>query len=85
MRVCQMLCLSYLESKQGEEAEAAARRGLILDDLSEELHCGLMEALLLQGLRAEALRHYRKTLHYFEQELSLYPRSFDSIFERLVV
>lgn len=85
MRVCQMLCLSYLESKQGEAAEAAARRGLLLDDLSEELHCGLMEALLLQGLRAEALRHYRKTLHYFEQELSLYPRSFDSIFERLVV
>lgn len=85
MRVCQLLCLSYLESKQGEAAEAAARRGLLLDDLSEELHCGLMEALLLQGLRAEALRHYRKTLHYFEQELSLYPRSFDSIFDRLVV
>ena len=85
MRVCQLLCLSYLASMQGEAAEAAARRGLALDDLSEELHRGLMEALLLQGLRAEALRHYRKTLHHFEAELSLYPRSFDSIFERLVV
>lgn len=85
MRVCQLLCLSYLASQQGEAAEAAARRGLLLDDLSEELHRGLMEALLLQGLRAEALRHYRKTLHHFETELSLYPRSFDAIFDRLVV
>jgi DNA-binding SARP family transcriptional activator len=85
LRVCQLLCLSYLAAKQGEPAEAAARRGLQLDDLSEELHMGLMEALLQQGLRAEALRHYRKTLQKFEDELSLYPRSFDSIFARLVV
>ncbi|MBT9587961.1 hypothetical protein IV102_31790 [bacterium] len=85
LRVCQLLCLSYLAAKQGESAEAASRRGLQIDDLSEELHMGLMEALLLQGLRAEALRHYRKTLHKFEEELSIYPRSFDSIFARLVV
>ena len=85
LRVCQLLCLSYLATHQGEAAEAAARRGLLMDDLSEELHMGLMEAFLLQDLRAEALRHYRKTLHYFEEELSLYPRSFDSIFDRLVV
>jgi DNA-binding SARP family transcriptional activator len=85
LRVCHLLCLSYIAVKQGEAAEAAARQGLLLDNLSEELHMGLMEAFLVQGLKAEALRHYRNTLQLFETELSLYPRSFDSIFARLVM
>lgn len=85
IKVCHLLCLSYIACKQGEAAESAARRGLQLDNLSEELHMGLMEAYLLQGLKAEALRHYRKTLQQFEDELSLYPHSFDSIFARLVI
>jgi DNA-binding SARP family transcriptional activator len=85
LRICHLLCLSYIATKQGEAAESAARQGLMLDNLSEELHMGLMEAFLLQGLKTEALRHYRNTLQLFESELSLYPRSFDSIFARLVM
>jgi len=85
LRVFHLLCLCNLALKQGQAAEQAARRGLKLDDLSEELHIGLMEAYLLQGLKGEALRHYRKTLQKFEDELSLYPHSFDSIFARLIL
>lgn len=80
-----LLALSFNAQQLGEKAEEAARNGLAKDALREELHMDLMEAYLTQGRKAEALRHYKRTIAQFEKELSLYPRSFDSIFPRLVV
>lgn len=85
VRAYLMLSQAHLALSQGLEAERACRAGLTLDDLREELHVGLMEALLGQGRKAEALRYYKETLMHFEQELGVIPRSFESIFPRLVL
>lgn len=85
VRAYLMLSQAQLALSQGIEAERACRAGLALDDLREELHVGLMEALLGQNRRAEALRYYKDTLMHFEQELGMIPRSFESIFPRLIL
>lgn len=83
--LCLVLSQSELANKRGHEAESAARCGLTSDPCGELLHLALMEALLLQGKRAEALRHYKKALAQIEQELGHSPRCFDAIFPRLVL
>ncbi|MEW6281936.1 MAG: BTAD domain-containing putative transcriptional regulator, partial [Candidatus Eremiobacterota bacterium] len=65
-------------------AEAAARTALEKDDLREELHVDLIEALVNQGRRADGLRHYRDTLEHFEKELGVIPRGLDSVYPLLI-
>ncbi|MHB2020626.1 MAG: BTAD domain-containing putative transcriptional regulator, partial [Candidatus Xenobia bacterium] len=67
-----------------EAAELVARRAIQADDLREDLHGDLIEALTAQGRRGEALRHYQDTVSLFEREMGVLPSSLTSIYDRLL-
>ncbi len=84
LRAHHQLARCRLALGQGRQAEETARAGLAQDDLREELHIDLIEALALQNRKGEALRQYRDTLAHFEKELGLIPRSFEAVYPLLV-
>lgn len=61
--------------KRGDyaRAEQSARRQIVLDNLDERGHRDLMEALALQGRRAEALQQFESCRHILEAELGVEP------------
>ena len=75
------LAQAYLDAEQYEEAEVAARRMLVLDDLREEAHEIAIRALAGDGRSAEAIRHYEQTVDLFEQEIGVAPASLMSVLQ----
>ncbi|WP_163267700.1 AAA family ATPase [Chelativorans alearense] len=64
-----------LESGDLETAVREARRAVLLDDLAEEAHRALLNALLAANRRGEAVRHARSMLELFETALGVAPSS----------
>lgn len=75
------LANAYLEAEQYEEAEVAARRMLVLDDLREDAHEIAIRALAGDGRSAEAIRHYEETVDLFEREIGVSPASLTSVLQ----
>ena len=71
----------YLDADQFEEAEVAARRMLLLDDLREDAHEIAIRALAGDGRSAEAIRHYEETVDLFEREIGVSPASLTSVLQ----
>lgn len=67
----QMLARCYLTMGDGEAAELVARRILSSDDLREEAHATLIEALAAQGRRSDAVRHYHDAVAHLRAEIGL--------------
>lgn len=80
-----LLSQCALASGEAQVAETVARRGLQRDEMRETLHVALIEALLAQGRRAEAMRHYQEAAALFEREFGIsVPRVLTDLFPRLV-
>ncbi|MCA9790850.1 MAG: hypothetical protein KC910_03615 [Candidatus Eremiobacteraeota bacterium] len=73
IRSLMLVARSYLAGEQWESAELAARELLTLDDLRDEAHALLLEALACQGRSAEAIEHYEKAVDLFEEEIGVAP------------
>lgn len=84
-RVYADLARRHLGEGRFEQAEAAARAALRRDDLREEPHSLLLQALVAQNRKADGMRHYRAAVELFERELGCRPRSLEEVFPRLVV
>lgn len=85
LRGMQMLARCHIALGEAEAAEKVARRALRRDELRETLHVALIEALLAQGRRAEAMRQYQEAAALFEREFGIsVPRILTDIFPRLV-
>lgn len=65
-------------------AEQTARYALTLDDLREELHGGLISALVQQGRRGEAVRHYLDTVAHYKREIGVTPSTLHDIYDQLL-
>jgi DNA-binding SARP family transcriptional activator len=75
------LAHAYLDASHFEEAEVAARRMLVLDDLREDAHEIAIRALAGDGRSAEAIRHYEETVDLFEREIGVSPASLTSVLQ----
>ncbi|MCT7377882.1 AAA family ATPase [Chelativorans salis] len=64
-----------LGSGDFESAVQDGRRAVLLDDLAEEAHRALLNALLAANRRGEAMRHARSMLELFETALGVTPSS----------
>ncbi|MGB3389221.1 MAG: AAA family ATPase [Pseudaminobacter sp.] len=62
-----------LAASDFDRAIDAARRAVQLDDLAEESHRALLNALIAGNRRGEAMRHARSMLDLFESALSVTP------------
>lgn len=62
-----------LQQRRFLEVEQSCRELLLLDDLREESHVLLLEALVGDGRSAEAIAHYEKAEQLFEQEIGVLP------------
>jgi predicted ATPase/DNA-binding SARP family transcriptional activator len=62
-----------LASGDMETAVQAGRRAVLLDDLAEEAHRALLNALLAANRRGEAVRHSMSMLELFESALGVTP------------
>ena len=78
------LARCHLSMGEAEAAELTARRALRVDDLREDLHAALIEALTVQGRRGEALRHYQDTIALYQREIGVVPSSLHGIYDRLL-
>jgi two-component SAPR family response regulator len=68
-----------------EAAELAARQILIKDDLQEEAYHYLIESLLKQGKKTEALKQYQEAIHHLEKELGISVSSdFHPLYEKII-
>ncbi|MBM3462970.1 MAG: hypothetical protein FJX76_12785 [Armatimonadetes bacterium] len=85
LRGLDLLARSQLALGDAEAAEIAARRALSFDDLQEEGHTNLVEALVAQGRRTDALRHYQGAVVHFKKEIGLdAPARLVSAYDRLL-
>ncbi|TWG98253.1 putative ATPase [Mesorhizobium sp. J18] len=64
---------SSLAAGDLDAAIQEARRAVLLDDLAEEAHRALLNALLASNRRGEAMRHARAMLELFESSLGVSP------------
>lgn len=62
-----------LQQRNYLEVERCALDLLVLDDLREEAHALLLEALVGDGRSAEAVAHYEKAEQLFETEIGVFP------------
>jgi ATP/maltotriose-dependent transcriptional regulator MalT len=85
LRARHLLAQCCLRLGDPAAAEDAARAGLAQDDLREELHVDLMEAMVARHRKAEAMRHYREAAAHFEREVGLVPPAFEAVYRTLVV
>ena len=67
------LAAHALAQNAGDEAAAYARRQLALDNLRESAYVQLMQALVLQGQRSEALAQYDLCVRLLHTELGMEP------------
>ena len=74
----------HLSLGEAEAAELTSRRALRVDDLREDVHAALIEALTVQGRRGEALRHYQDTIALYQKEIGVVPSSLHEIYDRLL-
>ena len=65
------------------EVEQSARELLLLDDLREESHVLLLEALVGNGRSAEAIAHYEAAERLFEREIGVLPSRLREALSRL--
>lgn len=84
LRALHMMARCHLALGDGAGAEQVARYAITLDDLREDLHAHLIEALTAQGRRGEALRHYREVVAHFEQEIGTVPSTLHDIYDALL-
>lgn len=77
------LARAYLKAEQYEEAEVAARRMLLADDLREEAHEVAIRALAGDGRSAEAIRHYEQAVNLFEQEIGVLPTHLTAVLQEV--
>lgn len=68
-----LLTRCLLRQQRFLEVEKSARELLLLDDLREESHGLLLEALVGDGRSAEAIAHCEKAEQLFEQEIGIFP------------
>lgn len=73
----------HLELGACEAAELTAREAIGRDDLREESHALLIEALARDGRSREAVEHYEKAVQLFESEIGVTPRILSLTLERL--
>src|SRR6266852_99445 len=73
IRAVTELVRSYARIERYEEAIAAARRILTADPFRESVHRDLLILLVLNGQRAEALRHHDRWCALFRDELAISP------------
>ena len=62
-----------LQQSNFEAVEQCARELLLIDDLREEAHCLLLEALAGAGRPVEAVAHYERAQQLFEEEIGVFP------------
>jgi two-component SAPR family response regulator len=74
---------SHLQQGNYQEVERWARDLIGLDDLREEAHDLLLEALVGQGRSVEAVAHYERTEELFEQEIGVFPERLRESLARL--
>ncbi len=74
---CHILACDYAQ------AEQCARDLLCADDLREESHILLLEALAGQGRPAEAIAHYEQAQKIFENEIGIFPERVRSTLKEL--
>lgn len=67
------LARRLLARRQYRHAIQTLRRGLVMDDLREKLHCQLMRAYTLSGQRSQALAQYLHCIEILERELGVSP------------
>jgi len=74
----------HLALGEAGAAEQVSRDAITRDDLREDLHADLIEALAEQGRRGEALRHYREVVAHFEAEVGTVPSTLHDIYDVLL-
>lgn len=62
-----------LDENDIDNAILYATKGLIIDPISEELHCLIITALIRKGCRKLAIGHYNNTIKMFEREYGIKP------------
>ncbi len=75
------LARAYLLADRFEEAEVAARKMLVLDDLREDAHEVVIRALAGDGRSAEAIRHYEEAVDLFEEEIGISPATLREVLQ----
>lgn len=80
-RALASLARAYLAAERYEEAEVAARRMLVADDLREDAHEITIRALAHDNRSAEAIRHYEETVDLFEREIGVAPASLTAVLQ----
>lgn len=83
MRSLTILGMAYLKLGNSEAAEVAARKLLSLDDLREDGHAILIEAVNADGRPAEAIRLYEEAEELFEREIGVSPAGLREVLERV--
>ncbi len=83
LRALSLLARAYLEEGNPEAAEISARKILSVDDLREDAHGLLIEAVGADGRPAEAVRIYEEAVELFEREIGIAPASLRRLLERI--
>jgi DNA-binding SARP family transcriptional activator len=73
VRAASELLRIYGHAQRYEEGITVARRLLTLDPFRESIHRNLLLLLVLDGQRAEALRHHERWRASFHRELNIDP------------
>ena len=82
--LCQTLLVRcHLHFRDFAAAEEGARALLRLDDLREESHGLLLEALVQDGRSAEAVAHFEQTRRLFDEEIGVLPTRIQESLVRL--
>lgn len=80
-----LLARCQLMSGNADAAEATARKAIAEDDLREEAHAIVLEALRTLGRRAEALRFYQDSVVHFQREIGITPTTLSNLYDSLLV
>ena len=75
MQALTLVAQAQLASEDFPAAESSARALLELDDLREQSHAILIEALARGGRSPEAISHYEQAVELFEEEIGVSPES----------
>jgi two-component SAPR family response regulator len=80
-----LLSRCCLMAKDPEAAELAARQVILKDNLQEEAYHYLIESLLAQNKKTEALKQYQEAIRHLEKELGIsVSSSFSPLYEKIV-
>lgn len=85
LRALHLAARCQLQLGDPESAELLARQALRKDDLREEVHVTLLETLLAQRRKAEALRHYQDAISHFRKEIGLAsPSTLTAMYDKII-